>query len=132
MAGLMRARDVRTSASSKTAPATILQVPLGARFFPRPALITRAVGEAGRLVVEPEPEPEPHGTVAQYLICDPKRLVYPACGATGPRSRSSPHSGCRQRVTVFDYPDGRLAIKHKGLELPYRTFDKRQRVNQAA
>jgi hypothetical protein len=38
----------------------------------------------------------------------------------------------RQRVTVFDYPDGRLAIKHKGLELPYRTFDKRQRVNQAA
>jgi hypothetical protein len=38
----------------------------------------------------------------------------------------------RQRVTVFDYPDGRLAITHKGLELPYRTFDKRQRVNQAA
>src|SRR3954468_3508427 len=38
----------------------------------------------------------------------------------------------RQRVTVFDDPDGRLAIKHKGLELPYRTFDKRQRVNQAA
>src|SRR3954464_6739995 len=38
----------------------------------------------------------------------------------------------RQRVTVFDYPDGRLAIKHKGLELPYRSFDKRQRVNQAA
>src|SRR3954453_23032123 len=38
----------------------------------------------------------------------------------------------RQRVTVFDYPDGRLAIKHKGLKLPSRTFDKRQRVNQAA
>jgi hypothetical protein len=38
----------------------------------------------------------------------------------------------RQRVTVFDYPDGRLAIKHKGRELPYRVFDKRQRVNQAA
>jgi Homeodomain-like domain len=38
----------------------------------------------------------------------------------------------RQRVTVFDYPDGRVAIKHKGLELPYRTFDKRQQVNQAA
>ena len=38
----------------------------------------------------------------------------------------------RQRVTVCDYPDGRLAIKHKGRELPYRVFDKRQRVNQAA
>ena len=38
----------------------------------------------------------------------------------------------RQRVTVCDYPDGRLAIKHKGRELPYRVFDKRPRVNQAA
>jgi hypothetical protein len=38
----------------------------------------------------------------------------------------------RQRVVVCDYPDGRLAIKHKGQELPYRVFDKRQRVNQAA
>ena len=38
----------------------------------------------------------------------------------------------RQRVVVCDYPDGRLAIKHKGRELPYRVFDKRQRVNQAA
>jgi transposase InsO family protein len=38
----------------------------------------------------------------------------------------------RQRVTVIDYPDGRLAIKHKGRDLPYRVFDKRQRVNQAA
>ena len=38
----------------------------------------------------------------------------------------------RRRVTVFDYPDGRLAIKHDGLELPYRIFDRRQQVNQAA
>jgi len=38
----------------------------------------------------------------------------------------------RQRVTVCDYPDGRLAIRHKGRELPYRVFDKRPRVNQAA
>ena len=38
----------------------------------------------------------------------------------------------RQRVTVYDYPDGRLAIKHKGLELPYRIFDRRQQVDQAA
>src|SRR5918993_19214 len=38
----------------------------------------------------------------------------------------------RQRVTVIDYPDGRLAIKHKRRDLPYRVFDKRQQVNQAA
>lgn len=38
----------------------------------------------------------------------------------------------RQRVTVYDYPDGRLAIKHKGRDLPYRVFDRRQEVNQAA
>src|SRR3954468_16545637 len=28
----------------------------------------------------------------------------------------------RQKVQVYDYPDGRFAIKHKGLELPYRPF----------
>jgi Winged helix-turn helix len=38
----------------------------------------------------------------------------------------------RQRVTVHDYPDGRFAIKHRGIELPYRIFDRRQQVNQAA
>lgn len=38
----------------------------------------------------------------------------------------------RKRVTVVDYPDGRLVIRHNGVDLPYRTFDKRQQVNQAA
>src|SRR5229473_1366470 len=38
----------------------------------------------------------------------------------------------RKRVTVIDYPDGRLAIRHNGVDLPYRTFDKRPQVNQAA
>jgi hypothetical protein len=38
----------------------------------------------------------------------------------------------RQRVTVLDYLDGRLEIKHKGRALPYRTFDKLQKVEQAA
>jgi hypothetical protein len=38
----------------------------------------------------------------------------------------------RQRVTVIDDPDGRLAIRHNGLDLPYRTFDKVRRVTQAA
>ena len=38
----------------------------------------------------------------------------------------------RKRVTVIDYPDGRLAIRHNGVDLAYRTFDKRPQVNQAA
>src|ERR671912_105780 len=38
----------------------------------------------------------------------------------------------RQKVTVYDYPDGRFAIKHKGLSLPYQIFDRRQQVDQAA
>jgi hypothetical protein len=38
----------------------------------------------------------------------------------------------RKRVTVYDYPDGRLAIRHEGRDLPYRTFDKLQKVHQAA
>ena len=33
----------------------------------------------------------------------------------------------RRRVTVVDYPDGRLAICHAGLNLPYRTFDRLKR-----
>jgi hypothetical protein len=34
------------------------------------------------------------------------------------------------RGTMFSYR--RLAIRHKGIALPYRTYDKLRRVNQAA
>ena len=37
-----------------------------------------------------------------------------------------------KRVTVVDFPDGRLALRYKGADLPYRTFDKIRHVNQAA
>ena len=37
-----------------------------------------------------------------------------------------------KRVMILDYPDGRFAIRHDGVDLPYRTFDKRPQVNQAA
>jgi transposase len=37
-----------------------------------------------------------------------------------------------KRVTVVDYPDGRLAIRYRGAELAYRTFDKIRQVSQAA
>lgn len=38
----------------------------------------------------------------------------------------------RKRVTVCEYPDGRVEIQHEGHVLPYRVFDKVRRVNQAA
>jgi hypothetical protein len=37
-----------------------------------------------------------------------------------------------KRVTVFDYPDGRLSILHNGVELAYRTFDKVRQIDQGA
>jgi hypothetical protein len=37
-----------------------------------------------------------------------------------------------KRVTVVDYPDGRIAIRYQGADLAYRTFDKIRKVNQAA
>ena len=37
-----------------------------------------------------------------------------------------------KRVTVVDYPDGRLSIRYRGVELAYRTFDKMRQVSQAA
>src|SRR4051794_571676 len=36
-----------------------------------------------------------------------------------------------KRVSVLDYPDGRLSIRYKGVELAYRTFDKLRQVSQA-
>jgi hypothetical protein len=45
----------------------------------------------------------------------------------------------RKKVTVYDFPDGRIEVRHQGLALPYRTFDRitcvdsgRHRREQAA
>lgn len=38
----------------------------------------------------------------------------------------------RKRVTIFEYPDGRLEIRNGDQVLPYSVFDKMRRVNQAA
>jgi transposase len=37
-----------------------------------------------------------------------------------------------KRVSVVDYPDGRLSIRYNGVDLAYRTFDKIRQVAQAA
>lgn len=38
----------------------------------------------------------------------------------------------RERVTICEYPDGRVEVHHDGLVLPYRVFDKIRAVNQPA
>src|SRR3546814_16820741 len=38
----------------------------------------------------------------------------------------------RKRVTVCEYPDGRLEVQHEGHVLTYRQFDKMRQVNQPA
>ena len=37
-----------------------------------------------------------------------------------------------QYVETYEFPDGRLEVRWKGIALPYRMFDKNQRVTQAA
>jgi hypothetical protein len=37
-----------------------------------------------------------------------------------------------KRITILDYPDGRLLIHYKGVEFAYRTFDKIRQLDQGA
>ena len=37
----------------------------------------------------------------------------------------------RKKVRVHDYPDGTIAIKYDGADLPYSVFDKVRQVKQA-
>ena len=37
----------------------------------------------------------------------------------------------RKKVRIYDYPDGTVAIKYEGTELPYSVFDKVRQVKQA-
>jgi len=37
----------------------------------------------------------------------------------------------RKKVRVYDYPDGTVAIKYQGIDLPYSVFDKVRQVKQA-
>ena len=37
----------------------------------------------------------------------------------------------RREVTLFDYPDGTIAIRHEGVSLPYSAFDKVGKIKQA-
>jgi hypothetical protein len=54
-------------------------------------------------------------------------------GVTATRAVAAISSATRRGTvaTVVDYPDGRLAIRYRGLDLPYTTFDKLRQVSQA-
>jgi hypothetical protein len=58
------------------------------------------------------------------LQCDKMLLLLEPNEVTRPLAR--------QRVTVVNYPDGRFAVRHQGLDLPFRVFDKLQKVDQAS
>jgi hypothetical protein len=61
------------------------------------------------------------------LILEPNEHAKPAPG----RDQGA-GAAIGKRVTVVDYPDGRLVIRYRGVELAYRTFDKICQVSQAA
>jgi len=64
---------------------------------------------------------DPHGEEARLRRLEPR-------GPVASILRFLAH----KRVAVIDYPDGRLSIKYEGRDLPYKIFDKLQKVDQAA
>jgi hypothetical protein len=65
-------------------------------------------------------------TLSQALTLQYDKVVF----ILGPSEQAKAAIG--KRVTVVDYPDGRLAIRYRGIDLAYRTFDKVRQVSQAA
>jgi hypothetical protein len=65
-------------------------------------------------------------TLSQALTLQYDKVVF----ILEPTDRAKAAVG--KRVTVIDHPDGRLSIRHKGVELAYRTFDKLRQVDQGA
>ena len=59
------------------------------------------------------------------FIAEPSEPAKPATG-------SEQGAAIGKYVTVLDYPDGRLSIRHNGVELAYRTFDTVRQVDQGA
>jgi hypothetical protein len=65
-------------------------------------------------------------TLSQALTLQYDKIMF----ILDPTEEAQAASG--KRVTVVDYPDGRLAIRYQGADLPYRTFDKIRHVKQAS
>jgi hypothetical protein len=105
---------LRSASASRRLVARIGPGGVGERPHPRSPDTCRAVQGQRR-------PPSPHPQTAHYdealILLEPNEATQPLA---------------RQRVTVINYPDGRFAIRHKGLDLPFRVFDKLRKINQAA
>src|SRR5258706_15237262 len=53
-------------------------------------------------------------------------------GGTWDKGKGCPAAVAGKPVDIYDFPDGRLEIRWKGLPLPYSVFDHLQRVSHAA
>jgi Homeodomain-like domain len=89
----------------------------------------RAAGAAG-LVSKKRGQPSNRRTAAAVLWI--VRQNYADFGPTLAAEKLACKAAIGKRVTVVDYPDGRLSIRYRGVELAYRTFDKIRQVSQAA
>ena len=73
-------------------------------------------------------------TLSQALTLQYNKVIF----ILEPSEQAKPAPGREQgaaigkRLTVIDYPDGRLLIRHNGIELAYRTFDKLRQADQGA
>ena len=56
------------------------------------------------------------------------REGHPGLSASSPLARGL----AGKKVEVVDYPDGRFAVRHQGLALPFRVFDKIQTASPGA
>jgi hypothetical protein len=65
-------------------------------------------------------------TLSQALTLQYDKMIF----ILEPSEQAKAASG--KRVTVVDYPDGRLSIRYKGIDLAYRSFDKIRQVDQGA
>jgi hypothetical protein len=68
-----------------------------------------------------------HGRpVARQLVVNYNRMKFML------RPDKTPAAVAGKPVDIYDFPDGRLEIRWKGLPLPYSVFDHLQRVSHAA
>src|SRR3954454_13623240 len=65
-------------------------------------------------------------SVSRQLVVNYNRMKFML------RPDKTPAALAGKLVDIYDFPDGRLEIRWKGLPLPYSAFDQLQRVSHAA
>ena len=65
-------------------------------------------------------------SVSRQLVVNYNRMKFML------RPDRTPAAVAGKLVDIYDFPDGRLEIRWKGLPLPYSAFDQLQRVSHAA